>query len=608
MKRSIELLAPARTADIGIEAVRHGADAVYIGAPAFGARTAAGNSVADIARLCSYAHIFGARVYVAFNTILYDEELEAAASLAGKLYEAGADALIVQDFALLAMELPPIALHASTQMDTTTAAEAEFLDKAGFSQIVVARELPITRIREIACRTTVPLEAFVHGALCVSYSGRCYASEACFRRSANRGNCAQFCRLAFDLIDERNRNIIADSHLLSLRDMNRSASVEEMLDAGISSLKIEGRLKDAAYVKNVTAHYSRLLDDIVRRRPGDYCRASHGTVSLNFTPNPAKSFNRGFTEYYLHGRTADVHAFESPKSRGESLGRVAAVGRRSFRLGGTEPVQAGDGLCFINSAGKLEGLRVNRVEGAEIFPLRMPSLAAGTEIFRNRDYQFEHILSKPTAERRLALCLKLEETESGFALHAWDESGVEVTLHFDATKEEAKQSQRENITRQLSRLGTTPFFAQQIQVQTDGERFLPSSLLADWRRQIVDALLQEHFRRYQRPVRRQATPDAKYPERLPELAGNVANRLSASYLSEHGAQGVKPAFELSPQESTALMTCRHCIRYALNACPTHSHPLRPLPDRLFLRLPDGRRFPLKFDCKRCEMQVLSPTP
>ncbi|MBR1733017.1 MAG: U32 family peptidase, partial [Alloprevotella sp.] len=483
-----------------------------------------------------------------------------------------------------------------------------FLDKAGFSQIVVARELPITHIREIAHHTTVPLEAFVHGALCVSYSGRCYASEACFRRSANRGNCAQFCRLAFDLVDERGRTIIPDNHLLSLRDMNRSASIEEMLDAGISSLKIEGRLKDTAYVKNVTAHYSRLLDDIVRRRPEDYCRASHGTAVLSFTPNPAKSFNRGFTEYYLHGRTPDVHAFESPKSRGESLGRVTRVGRRSFRLDGTEPVQAGDGLCFINGAGKLEGLRVNRVEGTEIFPPRMPSLTVGTEVFRNLDYQFDRALSKPTAERRLALSLRLEETENGFALHARDESGAAVTLHFEAAKEEAKQPQQENIARQLSRLGVTPFVAKQVQVQTNGERFLPSSLLADWRRHIVEALLQEHERQYQRPIRRQPTPGAAYPERQPELAGNVANRLAAKYLSEHGAQEVKPAFELSHQEDTVLMTCRHCIRYALNACPKYSHPVRPLPERLLLRLPDGRRFPLKFDCKRCEMQVLSSMP
>lgn len=604
--RTIELLAPARNADIGIEAIRHGADAVYIGATQFGARADAGNSVADIARLCDYAHTFNARVYVTLNTILYDSELSAAESLVHELYEVGADALIVQDYALLQLDLPPIALHASTQMDTTTVDEARFLEAAGFSQIVVAREMGLEKLRSVASAVNIPIEAFVHGALCVSYSGRCYASEACFQRSANRGRCAQFCRLAFDLVDSAGKTLVRDRHFLSLRDMNRSASIEEMLDAGVSSLKIEGRLKDLGYVKNITAHYHLLLEDLIAHRPKDYQRASHGRVALQFTPQPAKSFNRGFTDYYLHGRTA-VDSPDSPKSRGERLGIVQSVSHRSFRLEQhAETPQAGDGLCFINPEGKMEGMRVNRVHGTDIFPARMPLLQPGMEIRRNADYVFDKMLEKPnTSERKLALTMVLSETTDGYELRAHDESGVHATLHFTAAKEKAHTSQHQNIVRQLSRLGTSPFYAQNISVETNEERFLPSSTLSDWRRQIVEALLRQHTLQFTRHLRRRPSiPTLKFPKTRTDYSVNVANHLAHRYLETHGARNVQSAYELSHPANAVLMTCRHCIRYSLGACPKEKSP-RKSPPNLALRLPDGRTFPLHFDCQKCEMQVLS---
>lgn len=357
IQRPIELLAPAKNADCGIEAIRHGADAVYIGAPRFGARAAAGNSIEDIARLVSFAHQFRARVYVAVNTILQDEELKDTEAMVWDLYRAGADALIVQDMALLQLNLPPIPLHASTQMDNRSTEKVRFLQQQGFSQVVLARELTLQQIRTIheAC-PSVPLEVFVHGALCVSYSGQCYVSQHCFNRSANRGNCAQFCRLKFNLVDADGRIIEQDKHLLSLKDMNQSDQLEQILAAGASSLKIEGRLKDMAYVKNVTAYYSQKLNAIIRNHP-EYVRASSGESTYSFRPQLEKSFNRGFTHYFLNGRKADIFSFNTPKSLGEEMGYVKEIRGKSIIVAGVKPFNNGDGLCFMDENGKLQGFR-----------------------------------------------------------------------------------------------------------------------------------------------------------------------------------------------------------------------------------------------------------
>lgn len=614
--RKIELLAPAKNVEIGIEAIRHGADAVYIGGPGFGARAAAGNSVEDIQRLCDYAHIFGAKVYVTINTILYDDELAEVQALIGTLYEAGVDALITQDLALLSLDLPPIALHASTQMDNCTPERARFLEAAGYSQIVMARELSLDQIRDIHNTTDLPLEAFVHGALCVSYSGRCYASEYCFKRSANRGRCAQFCRLAFDLVDADDNVIVHDQHLLSLRDMNRSSSLEEMMDAGVSSFKIEGRLKDMAYVKNVTAYYRKAIDDILSRRSDEYERSSLGSTTVNFTPQLDKSFNRGYTEYLLRNRTQDLWNFSTPKSMGEYVGVVKRVGKHSFRYSGDALVNNGDGLVFLSADGKLDGFRANRVEGDEIFPLKMPRIASGQQLYRNEDRLWESALSKNTAERTLSINIVLDEIASGYALSAYlenatcnpiDKTNCLCRCEFEVPVNKAEKPQRDNIIRNLSKLGGTPFIANTIEVNTQGERFIPASQLSEMRRKLVDTLVDKLQKQHlqHRQQRRAAAAEISVPIQLPYSA-NVANRLSRAWLKAHGACEIAPAFEVEQPERATLMTCRHCLRYSLGQCPQTTGHRPSWHEPISLRLPDGRQFPLRFDCTRCEMQVMMP--
>lgn len=629
MKRRIELLSPARTADCGIEAVRHGADAVYIGGPAFGARAAAGNSIEDIARLCDFAHTFDARVYVTLNTILTDSELLQAEQLIGKLYRAGCDALIVQDMGLLQLDLPPIALHASTQAEISSPEKARFLEQAGFSQLVLARELSLREIAAVRAATTVPLEAFVHGALCVSYSGHCYASQHCFGRSANRGECAQFCRLAFDLTDANGCTLIRDKHLLSLRDMNRSNYIEEMMDAGISSFKIEGRLKDTAYVKNITALYRQRIDEVLQRRAAEYERSSFGKTITTFHPRAEKSFNRGFTSYFLHGRGEPVHSFDTPKSIGEHVGRVAAVGKRSFTIGDTTATFAGgDGLCFRDKQGKLQGFRVNRAEGRTLFPATMPALHPGMEIYRNTDHEFEKLLAKPSATRRLRTSLRLHDTESGYALEMADESGRRVAVHFTMEKQAAHTPQRENIARQLCKLGETPFEASTADVEicltplpapadTNGDEcrrdhFIPASVIAGWRRICTEKLMAAHRATYRCELREMREhPDCHAPQKHLTYMDNVMNRGARRFYLEHGAESVAPAFEAEPPQTAdgciVVMECRHCIRHALGYCPSAHHRKWPWTEPLALRMPDGRSFPLHFDCKRCVMQVKATT-
>lgn len=612
----IELLAPARNLQTGIEAIACGADAVYIGAEAFGARHAAGNSVDDIAQLAEYAHAYGAKVYVTINTILYDQELEQVRSLAGRLHDAGVDALITQDTALLQMDLP-LPLHASTQMDNRTIDDAKRLEQWGFKQIVLARELGLSQIAKIheAC-PQLKLEAFVHGALCVSYSGKCYASEYCFKRSANRGECAQFCRLAFDLEDSNGRTLLRNKHLLSLKDMNRSAHLEEMLDAGVTSFKIEGRLKDIGYVKNVTAHYSALLDGIVKRRAGDYCRASKGKCHTDFEPNVAKSFNRGFTDYFLHGRTEDIASISTPKSKGEPVGYVKEIRNGYILVGGICSFHNGDGLCFYNDKGELEGFRINRVENNKLYPHRIPStLRVKTPLFRNLDAEFESLLQKPSPRRTLLADITLEETPCGFRLTARDELQRTATLEFEYPKETARSPQQERIKKELLKLGDTIFFAKDIRMEVKEDYFIPASILSKWRRALVEKLQDCKIpEESERAADKKGASSSQACKVAPLLgyAANVSNRAARDFYTKNGAREIAPAFEIQPPASPAtLMTCRHCVRYSLGQCLKHK-PGQPasivkgrLPEKLYLSLPDGRRFSLYFNCSRCEMSVKS---
>lgn len=603
--RSIELLSPAKDLQCGLEAINHGADAVYIGAPKFGARAAAGNTLDDIRRLCEYAHQYNARIYVALNTILTDDELAEAEQLIWQLYNAGADALIVQDMGITQLNLPPIPLHASTQTDNRTPEKVKFLQEAGFTQVVLARELSLNEIHRISEQTTVPLEVFVHGALCVSYSGQCYLSAALSGRSANRGACAQYCRLPYTMADADGKIISSNKHLLSLKDMNRSAQLEALLDAGVSSLKIEGRLKDVSYVKNITAYYREKLDAILARRP-EYRRASAGRSTYTFEPVAEKSFNRGFTPFFLHERTADVTAFDTPKSLGEPVGTVKEIKGNSFTVAGLKQLNNGDGLAFFNSRGELEGFRVNRVEDNRVFPLEMPDLRPKMLLYRNFDQVFEKLLAKPTAERKLAVRIEFMDNAFGFTLGMTDETGAAILLTQPFEKEVARRDQTDNIRTQLSKLGNTPFEVSEVTVELSENWFVPSSILADMRRIGVEKLLSARKTRYCRELTKRVAPAdiPSFPERQLTYLGNVSNAKAASFYKTHGVESVAPAFELAPGKEVPLMFTKHCLRYSMGWCPVHQKQQSPYKEPYYLLYKDTR-LRLQFDCKHCQMQVFA---
>lgn len=606
MMTPLELLAPAKNLECGKAAVDHGADAVYIGAPRYGARAAVGNSIDDIRQLCQYAHLYDVKVYVTVNTILYDDELADTQQMIAGLYGAGVDAILVQDMAILQMPLPPIALHASTQTDNRTAEKVRWLQSLGFKRVVLARELSVSEIADIHRQVPdMPLEVFVHGALCVSYSGICYASQHCFGRSANRGACAQFCRMKFDLVDADGRELEHQRHLLSLKDLNQSLHLEELVAAGATSFKIEGRLKDVSYVKNVTAAYSQQLDALIARHPDRYCRASAGHCTYSFTPNLQKTFNRGFTTYFLNGRQSDrrsvrtdVFSPDTPKAMGEYVGRVKEIRRGSFNVAGTATFANGDGLCFINANRELEGFRVNRAEGNRLFPQQMPAnLHSGTALYRNNDQEFERLLSRPSAERKIPVTFRLAQTTDGFSLTCRD-----VTVTIPCEHQQAEKPQRENIIRQLSKLGGTPYECSGVELPDGFNYFIPSSLLADLRRQLVEKLLSEshvesHGACPPNDNAANAAANENYPKNNSYLY-NISNRLSQQF---YGADRLS-AYELHGGDGP-IMQCRHCLRYALGCCVKHGGRRPEWKEPLSLRLGDGRMFRLEFDCKQCQMNV-----
>ena len=617
--RRMELLAPARDLACGVAAVDHGADAVYIGAPRFGARSAAGNTLEDIRSLVEYAHPFNVRIYVTVNTILYDDELSEAERLIWELYRIGVDALIVQDAALLQMHLPPIPLHASTQMDNRTPEKVKLLKELGFRQTVLARELSVKEISDIhAAVPDMPLEVFVHGALCVSYSGQCYASQHCFGRSANRGECAQFCRLPFSLEDADGNTLVRNRHLLSLKDMNRSEWLEELLDAGVTSFKIEGRLKDVGYVKNITSYYRQKLDDILARRP-EFIHASDGNILYSFTPDPVRTFNRGFTDYFLHGRKNDIGSFDTPKSIGEQMGRVSFVGDNYLAVNTKSAFHNGDGVCTFKEDGTLVGFRINRAESGRLYPspeTRNVDWKAlkGCMLYRNFDAEFEKSLSHPrTALRHIPVSITFREIPFGFAIgirkispanEGIDENLTEVC--FPMEKIPAESEQEGNIRKQLSKLGSTILEAAEVHVEWSANFFIPSSILSEMRRKAVEVFF--HARKMSAvpfiPMKKDGLPDASSV--LPSsYRANVANHEAQAFYHSLGIGRIEPAFEINPPSKAVLMTCRHCLRYSLGACPKQQHKQPSFREPLVLVSADGRRFPLRFDCKRCVMEVLS---
>lgn len=602
-QRKIELLAPAKNLECGMAAIDHGADAVYIGAPKFGARAAAVNSLEDIAALVEYAHLYNVRIYVTVNTILKDEELKETEEMIRALYRVGVDALIVQDMGIAGLELPPIPLHASTQMDNRTAEKVRFLADAGFRQVVLARELSLREIGKIheAC-PDVPLEIFVHGALCVSYSGQCYVSQACFGRSANRGECAQFCRLPFSLVDSNDRVIAKDKHLLSLKDLNQSEELEALLDAGASSFKIEGRLKDVSYVKNVTAAYRQKLDAILARRK-EYVRASSGSCRYAFNPQLDKSFSRGFTHYFLHGRTRDVFSFDTPKSLGEEMGTMKEARGNYLTVAGLKSFNNGDGVCYIDEQGKLQGFRINRVEGNKLYPQEMPRIKPRTVLYRNFDQEFEKILARRSSERKMAVAIRLADTAFGFALTLTDEDDNRVTLSLPRAKEPARTPQEENLKTQLAKLGNTPFEAERVDIDFTENWFLPASVLADFRRQAIEKLIAARRINYRRELAVLRPTTHAFPQTALTYLGNVMNARAASFYAGHGVASIAPAFEQTPVEKAVLMFCKHCLRYSMGWCPVHQRERSPYREPYYLVSTDGKRFRLEFDCRNCQMKV-----
>ncbi len=627
LSHQLELLSPARTADIGIEAINHGADAVYIGGPSFGARSTADNSVQDIARLVQHAHRFHSRIFVTLNTILRDDELEPARQLAWQLYDAGVDALIVQDMGLLELDLPPIQLHASTQTDIRTPEKAKFLQDAGLSQIVLARELTlpqIAAIRDAIDTERTILEFFVHGALCVAYSGQCYISHAHTGRSANRGDCSQACRLPYEVKDSAGRIVAHDKHVLSMKDNNQSDNLRALIDAGCRSFKIEGRYKDMAYVKNITAHYRRLFDEILTERP-ELARASHGQATFSFTPDPNQNFNREFTDYFVQGRKEDIGAFDTPKNPGQPIGWVHKVAADHLELSCDDPANVlsnGDGLCYYDLQKELVGLQINRVEAQaspglwKLWPkdpmAGFKDLRKGVQVNRNRDMRWVRTLEKKSAERRIGVWLKLSETADGLALTLTDEAGftgsAPLAMAWQAPKDPATADDK--LQAQLAKLGDTIFAPLQAQLDLARPWFVPPSQLNALRRGAVAALEAARVQGLQRlPRAVPAEPPTPYPEDTLSYLANVFNDKARQFYARHGVQVIAAAYEA--QEETgevSLMITKHCVRYSLSLCPKQAKGVTGVQGTIRaepLQLINGKeKLTLRFDCKPCEMHVV----
>lgn len=609
IQHPLELLAPAKNADFGIEAIKHGADAVYIGGPSFGARYGAGNDVAEIRRLCDFAHRFRAKVFVALNTILHDSELEGGRRLAWDLYEAGVDALIIQDMGLLELDLPPIQLHASTQTDIRNPAKAKFLEDAGFSQIVLAREMSIGEVQKVADATTLALEYFVHGALCVAYSGQCYISHAHTGRSANRGECSQACRLPYTLVDDKGKTITENQHLLSMKDNNQSDNLRALVEAGVSSFKIEGRLKDLAYVKNITAHYRTLLDEIIASDQR-YSRASSGHSTFTFTPQPEKTFNRGYTDYFANDRQDDIGAFDSPAFVGEPIGEVTEIGDGWLTVNTRETFNNGDGVCFHDAHGEVQGMRINRVDGRRLYPAEIPAdLSEGTTLFRNRDQAFERALEKDSADRRVAVNVRFTEQADRFSLTLTDEDMVNVTV--DLQKDEKIGVDRAQnpeaaiakLKENLGKFGNTIFVAESVELQLNDAWFLPVSAINGLRRAAVEKLETARQASHPRPPRAApAENPAPYPQDELTYLGNVFNEKARTFYEKHGVKLIEEAYEAGNEKGmVSLMITRHCLRYSFNLCPKEVKHLKPDPMTL---INGNEKLILKFDCKACEMHVV----
>ncbi|MBU0992560.1 MAG: U32 family peptidase [Proteobacteria bacterium] len=600
----LELLAPAKNTDIGMAAIDHGADAVYIGAPKFSARADAGNTPADISRLIRHAHLYYARVYVALNTIFTDREIPLALDIINTVFDMGADGLIIQDAGLLELNLPPIPLIASTQMHNNTPEKVKFLEDVGFHRVILARELSLQEIEKIRLETTIELETFVHGSLCVSYSGQCYMSQAVAQRSGNRGVCAQPCRSRYTLTDSTGNRVVDRKFLLSLKDLNLSRHIPDLVEAGVTSFKIEGRLKEMDYVKNTVAAYRIAIDQFIKGHPA-YGRSSAGTATLAFSPDLNRTFHRGYTSGFINGRKEKIASLDTQKSIGQPVGTVTAMGKDFFQISNRTLVN-GDGLCFFTREKNLVGFRIDQIRENRIYPNSLKELGVGTPLFRNHDHAFIRLMKKNAAKRQIALEISFTQEQNGICLKVTDENGnqsqYEEPLKFEAAQNPSRM--KEQIYTHLSRTGDTPYTVIQVNVHPEVPGFIPLSTLNDIRRKALENHTQIRFQAFPRQRVQLAPNSVAYPETELTFNANVLNGYAQKFYRRHGVRHVEPAFEtLLNATGKTVMTTRYCIRHQLDAClkrPEHKHLLKEP-----LRIDDGRhRYRLAFDCKECRMSVI----
>lgn len=608
MKKKIEILAPAKDLIHGMAAINAGADAVYIGAPQFGARSNANNSIEDVAELVKYAHLFNAQVFVVINTILYDDELETCRKMIFKLYDIGVDALIVQDMAIMEMDLPPIVLHASTQANNRDADKIKFLKDAGMKRVVLARELNLHQIKEISEASDVELEFFVTGALCVSFSGNCYMSVANGERSANRGSCAQNCRLPYNLIDGKGDTLIKNSHLLSIKDFDVSDSIPNLIEAGIVSFKIEGRLKDIVYVKNNVSYLRQKLDAFLEQNGDKYQKASSGKSTFTFESSLDKSFNRGYTDYFVNERHQAIGSWESPKSKGQYIGKLIKTNGNSYEIENGELLNNGDGLCFINENNEADGIYVNRAENGIVYPNVLKEIKDGTFIYRNNDAAFIKIVEREdSAVRKISTTLLLKESENGFKLIATDEDGNVSTVDLVHPKETTKNNEsiEDNFKVNLAKTGFTPYTVDKIVIEFSQNWFLPISKINEMRRTVYENLSEIRIKNYHREEHQMVKTSHPYPESTLDFTYNVANKSARKFYERHGVTEIEKAFELQwdPGKSR-VMTTKYCIKYELEKCPKYHKDTMETKLMEPLILKQGElEYKLKFNCKPCEMEI-----
>jgi 23S rRNA 5-hydroxycytidine C2501 synthase len=609
MKKKIEILAPAKNLIQGQAAINAGADAVYIGAPQFGARTNATNSIEDIAALVQYAHLFNAQVFVVINTILYDNELETCRQMIWQLYDIAVDALIIQDMAILEMDIPPIVLHASTQANNRDADKIKFLKDAGLKRIVLARELNLHQIKDISEASDVELEFFVTGALCVSFSGNCYMSVANGERSANRGSCAQNCRLPYNLIDGHGQTLIKNSHLLSIKDFDVSEQIPNLIEAGICSFKIEGRLKDIVYVKNNVAYLRQKLDYFLENEGAEkYQKASSGKCTYNFDAALNKSFNRGYTDYFVNERHQAIGSWESPKSKGQYIGKFIKTLGNAYEIENGELLNNGDGLCFINENNEADGIYVNKVENGLIYPNVLKVVVEGTFIYRNNDAAFIKIVEREdSAVRKISISLLLGENENGFELLATDEDGNTAKVVLNHPKEQSKNnlSNEDNFKINLAKTGFTPYKIAEITITFSENWFLPISKINEMRRAVLEQLSENRLANYKREEHKIIKTSHPYPETKLDFMYNVSNKLARKFYERHGVVEIEKAFELQwdPGKSR-VMTTKYCIKYELEKCPKYHKDTMDTKLKEPLILKQGElEYKLKFNCKPCEMEI-----